>query len=32
MMELDRFGDLIEQARQKIEASKGPEGYPLLGD
>jgi hypothetical protein len=32
MMELDRFWDLIDQARRKIDASKGPEGYPLLDD
>jgi hypothetical protein len=32
MMHLDRFWDLIEQARRKIEASKGPDGYPLLSD
>ena len=32
MMGLDRFWDLIEQARRKTDASKGPEGYPLLDD
>jgi hypothetical protein len=32
MMDLDRFWDLIEQARQKIDASRGPQGYPLLSD
>jgi hypothetical protein len=32
MMDLDRFWDLIEQARLKINASAGPEGYPVLND
>lgn len=32
MMDLDRFWHLIEQARQKIDASRGPQGYPLLSD
>ena len=32
MMDLDRFWHLIEQARQKIDASQGSQGYPLLSD
>lgn len=32
MMDLDRFWDVIEQTRQKIDASKGPQSEPLLSD
>lgn len=32
MMELGRFWALIDQASEKIEASRGPEGHPTLAD
>jgi hypothetical protein len=32
MMDLDCFWGLIDLARDKVEASRGPEGHPLLSD